>query len=501
MKKVLRPSGGHLLDIDSLEIADQYLSVAHNVNTRKGFPSRIGGRRTCYGAAPTDPRHLLNLFLNTFNWWMVFGTNSIYGVRAGVANNISLAAQQTIANTYEWSSTLLNGIPVFTNGKDPVAYWDGNGAHVAAAVTGWPAGTVARVVAAFRFHVFAMNIDNPSGTFENMVMWSDAAAPGAIPTTWAPAITNEAGSAILADTPGKCVAARPLQTQLLMYKPTSVYAAEYVGLPNIFSVRPVNRSIGALSPHCVVDLDTQHLVVGNDDVVLFNGVQTQSVADNRIKRYLANQVDITNAANTFVIRDLSKRETWLCVPESGNTFATVAHIWDETRDTWTTRDMVAVRYGTTGKVQDVVTNDTWDSDATTWDTDLSSWNDSGIDSKVKVTTAQASQLYVEDTADQVSVFGRLVRNDLMFDDDQMRKLTQRVWIEGSGAGLVGMMFRLGARESTDQAIAWGPFVPRQEGGTPYEVSGRYISVEVNQTTVNDWTVDRITIEAVYNGKL
>jgi len=501
LKKVLRPTSGHILDVDSVEIADQYLSLAHNVNTRAGFPTRVGGRRAIYGAAPTDPRHLLNLNLNTFNWWMVFGTNKIYGVRGGSNNDITPAVITAISNTYEWSSTLLNGIPVFTNGKDPVGTWNGNGANICTTVPAWPVGQVAKAVVAFRFHIFALNISNGSGTFENLVVWSDAAAPGALPSTWAPAASNEAGSSILADTPGRVVGGKPLGNQLFLYKPTSIYLAEYIGQQptNIFSFRPVNRNVGLLSPHCVADLDTQHLVVGNDDVVLFDGVRVQSIADGRIKHYLANQIDDTNSLNAFVIRDLSKREVWACVPESGNTFATIAHVYDERRDNWTTRDLFQTRYGTTGIVTDTVTNDSWDADATTWDSDVTAWDGGITASKQQVVTAQSSQMYVEDTSDLVAVLGRVARYDLTFDDDQQLKVTRRVWVQGSGAGIAGMTVRLGSRNDTAKNITWGPFVLRQSGGTPYEVSGRYISVEVNQSTTDTWTVDRIEIEAVYNG--
>jgi hypothetical protein len=375
------------------------------------------------------------------------------------------------------------------------------GASIATPLANWPVGQVAKAVVSFRFHVFALNITNGSGTFDNMVVWSDATAPGAIPTVWAPSSSNEAGSAILADTPGRIITGRPLGNQLFLYKPSSIYLTEYVGQQptNIFSLRPVNRNVGPLSTHCVVDLDTQHFIVGNEDVVLFDGVRVQSIADGRIKRYLASQIDDTNALNCFVVRDLSKREVWVCVPESGNTFATVAHVYDERRDDWTTRDLFQARYGTTGLVTDTAVNNTWDAGALTWDGDAAGWDGGVTASKQQVVIAQASQLYVEDTSDLTAVLGRVARYDLVFDDDQMLKLTTRVWVEGSGAGLVGMQVRLGARNSTDQNIKWGPFVARAAGGVGYEVGGRYISIEVNQSTTDAWTIDKLTIEAVYNG--
>lgn len=509
MKKTLRPSAGHILDIDSLEIADQFLTAARNVNTRKGFPSRIGGRRVAYpvvsGGAPNDPYHLLNLDLNTFNWWMHFGVSTIWGVEGTNFFDISIPAQNAITNPSEWDSTLLNGIPVFTNGKNLLSYWAGNGGVPAASVPGWPVGTVCRAVVAFRFHIFALNIDGPSGEFTNQIMWSDAADPGALPASWTPGAGNEAGSAILADTPGACITGKPLGQQLPIYKPTSIYMVEYAGQPpdNIFVVRPALRTQGCLGPHSVLEITVDrtpcHAVIGQDDVMLFDGIGARSIAENRIKRFLANSIDETNAQNAFLIRDANKKELWVCVPEAGSQFATVAHIWDQSRDTWVTRDLNSVRYGATGFVTDSTVSDVWNADANPWDGDVSSWDQGDVAAIEHVVNAEASKIYVEDTTDLVSMTATIARYDMNFDDDNQRKVTTRVTIEGSGSDLINLQFRLGARESTDASITWGAFVPRQAGGTPYEVEGRFISIEITRTGTLDWTVSRIIIEAENTG--
>lgn len=503
MKKTLRPSGGHILDIDSLEISDNYLSLAQNVHTRKGFPSRINGRRVAYPDVTTEKLHLLNLSLNTFNWWMAFGPDNIEAAESSNLHDISYPGQLTVANTYEWVSTLLNGIPVFTNGKNPLLFWNGEGTTAADEVPDWPAGTVCKAVVAFKFHLFALNIDGPSGVFENMLLWSDAAEPGALPQSWTPAPSNEAGSAIIADTPGRCIIGRPLGSQLMIYKPTSVFAVEYIGQQpdNIFAVRPINRSLGTLSPHTVLDMGTRHLVVGNDDIVLTDGVNEQSIADGRIKQYLSNSIDEVNAQNSFAIRDLNRREVWVCVPESGSQFATVAHIWDEKRNTWTTRDLSNVRYGTTGFVLDTTPSDVWDNAVGVWDDDIQLWNASSDGAIPRVITAEVDNLYLEDTTDATIVTARITKTDIDFGDATLFKMTRRVWIEGSGAGLPEVRFRLGKRDSTDEnePIEWGPFVDRQPNGAPYEINGVFIAIEIESNGSILWTITRIIIEAVANG--
>lgn len=510
-KSTLRPTGGAILDIDSLEIGPQFLSRAHNVNTRKGFPSRVGGRRVAYavdsGALPIVPFHHLNLFLNTFQWWMLFGADSIYGVEGGNFYDISMPGQVAIADPVEWSSTLLNGIPVFTNGKNEPHYWDGQGANPAVILPDWTVGKTAKIVVAFRFHLFAMNIDESAGVFDNKLIWSEATEPGAIPQSWTPSPSNEAGSAILADTPGGIMAGLPLGSQLMVYKPQSVYPVEYQGQQpdNIFAIGSPNRSIGALGPHAVAmfnKLGDRHIVLGNDDVVLFDGVNATSVAENRVKRTIANGIDETYASNSFIVHDMNQKEVWVCIPEAGSQFATIAHIWDIARDTWTTRDLNNVRYGTTGYVRDEVESSTWDSDSDTWDSDISAWNAGKTGSIQRVTLTEDDLMYVEDTTDPVDIVATITKEDMDFGDSTLRKTSRRVKLEGSGEGFLGLQFRLGARNSTSPSdgIAWGAFVNYDDpDGVPFEVDGRFISIEVRSMGPALWTVTRIILEAVASG--
>lgn len=505
MKTILRPTGGHVLDIDALELSNQVLTLAKNVHMRRGFPSRIKGRRSIYTAFPTIPYHLLNFDLNDANWWLLFGSNNIYAVETVNSYNISIAAQSTIANPYEWSSTLLNGIPCFTNGKDAPHYWTGDSADDAIPLPNFPAGTICKFIVAFKFHLFALNIESPSGDFNNLILWSDATEVGAVPQVWTPAADNEAGSAFLADTPGRCVSGSPLGTQLMIYKPTSFHAIEYAGQPpdNIFTVRPVVQSTGLIAPHALKTIGTQQAVVGNEDVVLTDGINVHSIADGRIKQTLKNSVDEDNAQNVFVIYDDHARELWVCTPEPGAQFATVAHIWDERRDNWVSRDLNAVKYGTVGYVTDDVESQIWNDDAETWDADLSVWNEALQGGAQKVVLAENAAMYVEDVPESTTVNAVLQRLDLSFDDDTQRKVTSRVVIEGSGTGLSSLFVRLGYRNSTDDStgINWGAYVQRKADGNEYEVAGRFISVEVsNNTTADPWTVTRITIEAEYDGE-
>lgn len=509
VREVVRPVEGHVLDIDALELPPNVLSRAHNVHTRKIFPSRIGGRRVAYpvsaGGLPNDPLHLLNLSLNTFNWWMSFGASTIYGVEGPNNYNISMPGQLSVASIAEWSSCLLNGIPVFTNGKNPLSFWAGSGGAPAATVPAWPAATVCKAVVAFKFHLFALNIDQPAGTFENKIMWSAATDPGALPASWTPSAANEAGSAILAETSGRCMNGRPLGERLFIYKPTSIYSVEYFGQQpaRIFDVKCALRTMGLLSPHCLSEYGrrgSKHFVVGNDDVVLFDGNDAVSIASDYVRRTLASSIDETNAQNCFVIRDPSNTdEMHVCIPEAGNQFATLDHKWDGRR--WTTRDLNLVRYGTTGYVTDTTPNNIWNAQAQLWDSDIRVWNQGSVGSIVRVVLGEASKLYVEDTSDLVSVTATLARYDMIFGDELQRKTTTLLRVLGTGLGFADVQARLGSRNAVDDAnpITWGTLQSVSADGIPFEVNGRFISFELQITSTELWTVDRIIVEAEYDG--
>lgn len=505
MRKTLRPSGGLILDIDSTEIGDQFLSLAHNVHTRKGFPSTLGGRRVAYPqafGAPTDPYHLMNLSIGGFNYWILFGTNNIKAIScvppaAAIITDISIAGQHAITNPFEWSSTILNGIPVFTNNKEPLMFWNGNVVSDAAAVPGWPAATFCKLVVAFKFHLFALDITDPGGAFPNVIKWSAAADPGTLPASWTPSASNEAGSAFLADTPGRCVIGAPLNTQLMVYKPESFYAVEYVGQQpaNIFSTRAVSRAIGAVGPHSVIELHGKHLILGNDDVVLSDGINTHSIADNKVKLGIANTMNQNFATNAFIIRDIWNREVWICIPELGQQFCTKAYVWDERRDLWSTRAVNFAKHGTTGIVDDVDGSDPVDFPIISQKPHVViSLTDLGTGFK---------EIYVNDSSNVPDQQPSLAKYDLVFDDETQVKVTSRITWGGNAndpanPGWTNTNMRMGSRQSLNDPIVWGNFKAWTSEGVPYEVTGRYISWEMSATGF-PITLDRVTIEAVYNG--
>src|SRR5262245_21702971 len=312
-----RPTRGYAGDTPACELGAEFWGGSiRNILFRKGFALRIGGSRAAYGTWPAEILHLQNARIDTTNYWIAFHANTITARETSNSTDITPSGGlNTIDNPWQYRAAILNGVPIFTNGLDPPHYWDGNTSNDYVELPGWPAGSTCKSIATFKYHIFALDIDESAGHFQDKVMWSDAAEPGTVPATWTPGPDNEAGSAELSDTRGPTQCAHALRGSLLIYKRAAMYAADYIeGQTYVF--RTLFTNSGALTRHSVCDVNGQHFVVTDGDIILTDGTNRTSVGQARMREYLFSQLDSTNYENLFVGFHRAKNEAYVCFPES-----------------------------------------------------------------------------------------------------------------------------------------------------------------------------------------
>ena len=112
-----------------------------------------------------------------------------------------------------------------------------------------------------------------------------------------------------------------------------------------------------------------------DDVVVNDGVGITSIINKRMRRALFNAIDTTYYNRSFVVHNPSKSEMWVCIPEVGQTSATLAYVWNVKENTWTVRDLPNVTFANAGMISLAASN-TWDADSGAWDDDASLWDQS-----------------------------------------------------------------------------------------------------------------------------
>jgi hypothetical protein len=382
-------------------------------------------------------------------------------------------------------------------------YWPGAPASPFLELPDWPATTICKALVAHRYHLFALDIDGPGGTFPMQLLWSDAAEPGAVPASWTPAADNEAGSADLSDTPGPLLTAQSLRGSLLIYKRSATYAADYVGGNQVYDVRPLFTSSGALTRHAVADVNGQHFVVCDGDIILTDGTSRRSVAQGRMRDFVFQQIDMTNYEALFVLYNRAKNEVWVCFPEAGETLCTLAAVYDLSGDTWAARSLPSVSCAAIGVVNDVAESEAWDADAESWDDDLSLWNQQNFNLATEAlilgepTTPAMIQV---ETADAVAVQATLGKYDMTFGEPERVKFAKRLHVRAL-AGYGTLFVRAGARMTPSGSITWSNEVTLTE---PEQIvnlfaQGRYISVEIRSQGVELWRISGFDIEAEVRG--
>lgn len=502
-KKVLklRPTKGLVSDTPASEVAEDYYTNGSNIQFRKGFAGRVLGSRPVYGTLPVAVQHMLNARIQGTNFWLFAGANTIYANETHNSNNVTGSALQSVVQPFQYSSTILNGIPVINNSLDAPRYWNGSVADSFVDLPDWPAGTICNSIAAFRFHLFALGIDGPSGNFEDQVKWSAAADPGAIPASWTPLATNDAGDFELSDTPGPALLAVPIRGSMLIYKRSSTYAVDFVGGNDVFSLRTLFTSSGALTSHAACDVNGQHFVVTDGDIILTDGTNRQSIGQSRMREFLFNQLDQTNYQNLFVVYHRAKNEVHTFFPESGSQYATLDLVYDVSADAFSVKDVSAVTCADVGVVNDTSPSEAWDDDSATWDSDTSYWNAENFSLATEsFVFGSNTTATMTDTNDLVAIAASVGKYDMTFDDPERLKFVKRIHVRAT-PGFGTLYVRAGSRMSTTDTITWSPeqALIEPSGLINTFATGRYISVEIRSQDTNVWTVTGIDIEAEVRG--
>lgn len=493
-----RPERGYAADTPSVELAPEFWGGAiQNVVFRNGFARRVAGSRAAYAAWPDPLLHLQNVQVSGTNYWLGYGADSVTVQETSNSDDVTPSAGlETVDNPWRYASTILNGVPVFTNGLDAPHYWGGDVGTPFAALTDWPSGSTCKSIAAFKYHLFALDLDESGGHFEGKVLWSDAAEPGTIPSSWTPAADNEAGDTELSDTPGPCMLAIPMRGSLLIYKRSATYAADYVGAGEIFAFRTLFTSSGALTRHAVCDINGQHLAVVDGDIILTDGTSRRSIGEARFREHLFANLDSTNYENLFVVYNRAKAEALIAFPETGNAYCTKALVYDVARDSFGLRDLDGATCAAVGVVNDTAVSDVFDDQDIVFDADTRYFNQQSFSLAVETLVIGVDDVSeMQDTDDAVELAAKIGRYDLTMGDAARVKFVRRLHVRaGPNAGT--LFVRVGARMTPDGAIAWSAEQTLEEGEQIVNAfaQGRYVSFEIRSAGSDVWSVSGVDIE-------
>ena len=496
----LAPSG-IVYDLPPDAVEQGIFNSGRNVSFRDGLPERVGGYRPVFGTPLHEAEYLINVRDPVVNWWMYPGQSAI-GVTDGTLHyDITPTAGLDPTTTYnQWTGGILNGIAVVNNEWNNPLYWPGQSAQECVDLPGWPAGTKARVLRPFKYHLFAMNVTDQNGIFPDMVVWSDAAEPGAIPQSWSPTPANQAGFAALSAGGGGIVDAAQLRDQLVIFKDGSTWICSYVGGNDIFAFRKVLETSGLLGNNCAVEIKGMMVALSDSDVIAFDGQQAQSLLDKKNRKWMFNQLDPVNYRNSYVVRNWLESEVWVCFPTVGNQYPNMALVWSRDDNTWGVREINAPTMRQ-GLVAPSVAIPTWDAQTATWLNAVGMWDAPTYQAAAETILASVDGELVNydgsNTNDGVNIQAVITKSGVALGDPQTRKLIKRVWPRIDAPYGTQIYIRAGGHDQPNGSVAWAApvlFTVGEDEKVDTFAQGRYMAIEVASDGNQPWRMSGFDVE-------
>jgi hypothetical protein len=504
---------GIVFDITPEEIGADKYSDGINVSFRDRATRRVEGYAK-YASANwpvSDPSPIWGMAVrhSGVNWWLYFTASEVWATDGNAHYDLTPVGGLNATSPGGWTSTVLNGIPVFNNPQNPPMYWDLNTANPAQVLPGWPANTFCSAMASSKYHLVAMDITEGGQNYSTQLWWSVGAQAGEVPQEWTPAPDNDAGDVVLAATPGRIRGALLMRDALIVYKTDSTYSLTYVAGQYIYALRTLFPAIGAASRHSFAEVNGRHYLFTGEDVVQHDGQVYRSVVDKVAKRAIVECIDPAQMALVSINPRVVDQQVWVNIPTSGGTNLDVAYVIDIDDTLVGRRTLPNVASVNRGIINPTDVLGAWDDIEFNWDTINGVWNEalfSPNSDSLMLTDPVGNNLLavgIGNTADGEPISAFVEKISAEIGDFSRKKLITRLVprVEG-GEGEV-LTFRLGGQDFFGQPVEWNDPIDFTIGETiaiSDIVQGRLLSLRVEGTTVQPWELHSYTLLVTEQGE-
>lgn len=504
-------------DLSQHELPPEAWSEARNIRFLDGLAHQAFG----YGEYLTDavvvPFHLQPIQVGSSKYWLYASGTKIYAVTVsgGVIVHTNLTRQtagvdvdyNAVVNS--WTSDNLSGIPVFNSGTflDPPQTWSLNVANRFVPLPNWPTGVFAKSLRRFKQYLIALNIKDGANLYPYMMWWSHPADPGAVPISWDYAdTTKDAGRLDFGEGYGAIVDGLQLRDIFMVYRENTIHRVDWQGGNSIFRVSKALGDSGAWNRNCIVEVAGQHVVLTNADIIVHDGTSFDSILDKQLRRWLFQNIDITNFANSFVFKNPFFNEVYICYPSIGSLYPDQAVVWNYKDRTVAIKDMPTILHAAVGPIEPDWIG-TWASDPDPWGVDETSWDGPDIvpaSNRVQMGSSDGN-IYMLDGAysyNGVLPTVLLERRGLSFGAKEQIKLVKAVYpvIRGQEGTIVKIS--VGGQTDMESEPIWTTkqFIIGTTTACFFLVSGRYIAIKYETEDSYKFRLDSFTMDVELVGK-
>ncbi len=170
----------------------------------------------------------------------------------------------------------------------------------------------ARIVVAAKDFVLAFNTNDTTFGASPDRWWCSAFQDA---NSWAVNPVTQANTGRLVGFPGAITAAAMLGDVCIAYKSSGAYLGRYAGPPEVWQWSAIDSAFGCVGPRAVCDVDGAHVVVGKDDIWLFDGSRPVSIAEGTVKAWFSSQCSTPFRGNTTVVHERENARVWIFFPD------------------------------------------------------------------------------------------------------------------------------------------------------------------------------------------
>ena len=227
----------------------------------------------------------------------------------------------------------LSNLPVFIN--DGVPYGlkdDGSGKNIMFKLDGWGNNMKCRSIVSFKGYLFAFGVQVDGNRYEDTVFWSDVAAPDTYPKDWGFSLDGDGnvnlGSPVkgslggynqLGSIGGSIVSAAVFNDFLYLFTESEIFQVSEIGGTFLFNFKRVLVGKGAVSPSSVIALENGLVVIGSNELYLFNGGSSQSLSNGRIGNYISRKV--LTGTQIKMVRDFNEKHLYIFFKQTSRRFS------------------------------------------------------------------------------------------------------------------------------------------------------------------------------------
>lgn len=359
---------------------------------------------------------------------------------------------------------------VFTNGKDTIKKWTGNGnvAALGGLTDVEPGGITVNTAKCIRtFEDFVVLIHTTEDGFAKpfRIRWGKKGTP----ETWKNDTNGlgQAGFTDLLETTDWAVVGERLNYYMVIYKERSIYFMEYVGSPTVMRFNRFIDGVGILGSKCVANMGDYHILVGNDNFYELTASSFEPIGD-AIKDEFFGLLNPERHEQVRVFMAEEVDEIIVAFPSTASNRPDKFYIYNFAQKSWSgPHDRACTCFG----YYQGLNSDGWDDIVGVWSSQTGYWDERIFQTNAPLNMMGDNSGYVYELYNGIAADGPAINGYLAFGLSDLGlpnnlKRLQKVYASVESATAGSIKLYVGYTDNPDNDVSWyGPVTGTMKGRT------------------------------------